>query len=45
VLLLTTLVVSTWVLVPGQSPTVLGAELLGSALFAWLILVAVHRWS
>jgi hypothetical protein len=42
VLLLTVLVVSTWVLVPGQSPTVLGAELLGSGLFAWLILVAVH---
>lgn len=42
VLLLTVLVVSTWVLVPGQSPTVLGAQLLGSGLFAWLILVAVH---
>ena len=42
VLLLTVLVVSTWVLVPGQSPTVLGAKLLGSGLFAWLILVAVH---
>jgi modulator of FtsH protease len=42
VLLLTVLVVSTWVLVPGQSPTVLGAELLGSGLFAWLILVAVQ---
>jgi hypothetical protein len=42
VLLLTVLVVSTWVLVPGQSPTVLGAELLGSGLFALLILVAVH---
>ena len=41
-LLLTVLVVSTWVLVPGQSPKVLGAELLGSGLFAWLILVAVH---
>jgi hypothetical protein len=34
VLLLTALVVSTWVLVLGQSPTVLGAELLGSRLFA-----------
>jgi hypothetical protein len=42
VLLLSVLVVSTWVLVPGQSPRVLGVELLGSGLLAWLILLVIH---
>lgn len=42
VLLLAVLVVSTLVLVPGQSPRVLGAELLGSGLVTWLILVVIH---
>ena len=37
VLLVAVLVVSMLGLVPGQSPTVLGAQLLGSGLFAWLI--------
>jgi hypothetical protein len=36
------LVVSTLGLVPGQSPTMLGAELLGVTLVGWLILVVVH---
>ena len=39
-LLLAVLVVATWALVPGQSSTVLGAELLGSGLAVWLIVVA-----
>jgi hypothetical protein len=42
VLLLAVLVVSTPALVPGQSPRVLGAELLGSGLVTWLILVVIH---
>ena len=42
VLLLTVLVVSTLALVPGQSLRALGAELLGSGLAAWLILVVIH---
>ncbi len=42
VLLLAVLVVSTLGLVPGQSPGVLGAELLGAGLVAWLILVGIH---
>ena len=29
-------------LVPGQSPTMLGAELLGTGLVAWLILATIH---
>jgi hypothetical protein len=41
VLLVTVLVVSMLGLVPGQSPTVLGAELLGAGLVAWLTLVAI----
>ena len=36
VLLLTVLVVSTFGLVPGQSPRVLGAEVLGFGLLPWL---------
>jgi hypothetical protein len=42
VLLLAVLVVSTLALVPGQSATVLGAELLGSGLVAWLIVSVIH---
>ncbi len=42
VLLVAVLVVSTFGLVPGQSPRVLGAELLGAGLVAWLILVVTH---
>jgi hypothetical protein len=42
VLLVAVLVVSTLGLVPGQSPTVLGAELLGAGLVAWLVLAMVH---
>ena len=42
VLLLTVLVVSTFGLVPGQSPRVLGAEVLGFGLLPWLILIAIH---
>ena len=38
VLLVAVLVVSMLGLVPGQSPTMLGAELLGTGLVAWLIL-------
>jgi len=41
-LLLAVLVVSTWALVPGQSSPVLGAELLGSGLVVWLIVVGIH---
>jgi hypothetical protein len=41
-LLLAVLVVSTWALVPGQSSTVLGAELLGSGVAVWLIVVGIH---
>jgi hypothetical protein len=41
VLLVAVLVVSTLGLVPGQSPTVLGAELFGAGLVAWLILVVI----
>ena len=41
-LLVAVLVVSTLGLVPGQSPTVLGAELLGAGLIAWLVLAMVH---
>jgi hypothetical protein len=42
VLLVAVLGVSTLVLVPGQSRTVLGAELLGAGLLAWSILVTIH---
>jgi modulator of FtsH protease len=42
VLLLTVLVACTFGLVPGQSPRVLGAELLGFGLLPWLILVGIH---
>ncbi len=42
VLLLLVLVVSTLGLVPGQSPTLLGAELLGVGLVAWLIVAVIH---
>ncbi|HEY6812159.1 MAG TPA: hypothetical protein VI074_05655 [Propionibacteriaceae bacterium] len=42
VLLLTVLVVSTFGLVPGQSPRVLGAEILGFGLLPWLILIGIH---
>jgi hypothetical protein len=42
VLLVAVLVVSTLVLVPGQSRTALGTELLVAALLAWLILVVIH---
>jgi len=42
VLLLTVLVVSTFGLVPGQSPRVLGAEVLGFGLLPWLILIGIH---
>jgi hypothetical protein len=42
VLLVAVLVVSTLGLVPGQSPTVLGAELLGAGLVAWFILASIH---
>jgi hypothetical protein len=41
VLLVAVLVVSTLGLVPGQSPTLLGAELFGAGLAAWLILVVI----
>ena len=41
VLLVAVLVVSMLGLVPGQSPTVPGAELLGTGLVAWLTLVAI----
>ena len=41
VLLVAVLVVSMLGLVPGQTPTVLGAELLGAGLVAWLTLVAI----
>jgi modulator of FtsH protease len=42
VLLVAVLGVSTLVLVPGQSPTALGAELLGTGLVAVSILVVIH---
>ena len=42
VLLVAVLVVSMLGLVPGQSPTMLGAELLGTGLVAWLILATIH---
>jgi hypothetical protein len=42
VVLVAVLVVSTLVLVPGQSRTALGTELLVAALLAWLILVVIH---
>jgi hypothetical protein len=42
VLLLTVLVVCTFGMVPGQSPGVLGAELLGFGLLPWLILTGIH---
>ena len=42
VLLVAVLVVSTLALVPGQPPSVLGAELLGAGLVAWSILVVIH---
>ena len=42
VLLLTVLVVTTFGLVPGQSPRVLGAEVLGFGLLPWLILIGIH---
>jgi hypothetical protein len=42
VLLVAVLVVAMLGLVPGQSPTVLGAELLGAGLVVWLILVVIH---
>jgi modulator of FtsH protease len=40
VLLVAVLVISTLALVPGQSPTVLGAELLAAGLVAWSVRVA-----
>ncbi len=40
--MLTVLVVSTFGLVPGQSPRVLGAEVLGFGLLPWLILIGIH---
>jgi hypothetical protein len=42
VLLLTVLVVSTFGLVPGQSPRALGTELLVFGLLPWLILIGIH---
>jgi modulator of FtsH protease len=42
VLLVAVLVISTLALVPGQSPTVLGAELLAAGLVAWSVLVTIH---
>jgi hypothetical protein len=42
VLLVAVLVVSTLILVPGQSPTALGAELTVAGLLAWLLLVVIH---
>jgi hypothetical protein len=42
VLLVTVLVVSMLGLVPGQAPTMLGVELLGTGLVAWLILTTIH---
>jgi modulator of FtsH protease len=42
VLLVAVLVVSMLGLVPGQSPTMLGAELLATGLLAWLILATIH---
>ena len=42
VLLVAVLVVSTMAPVPGQSPTVLGAELLAAGLVAWSALVTIH---
>ena len=42
VLLVAVLGVSTLVLVPGQSPTALGVELLGTGLVAWSVLVVIH---
>jgi hypothetical protein len=42
VLLVAVLVVSTLALVPGQSSTVLGAELLVAGLVAWSALVTIH---
>jgi hypothetical protein len=42
VLLVAVLVVAMLGLVPGQSPTALGAELLGAGLVVWLILVVTH---
>ena len=41
-LLLAVLVVSMLGLVPGQSPTMLGAELLGTGLVVWFILATIH---
>jgi hypothetical protein len=41
-LLVAVLVVSTLVLVPGQSRTVLGAELLATGLLVWSIQVGIH---
>lgn len=42
VLLVAVLVVSMLGLVPGQSPTMLGTELLGTGLVAWFILASIH---
>jgi hypothetical protein len=42
VLLVLVLVVSTLGLAPGQSPPLLGAEVLGVGLVGWLILVVIH---
>jgi hypothetical protein len=42
VLLVVVLVACTLGLVPGQSATLLGAELLGAGLVAWSILVVIH---
>ena len=42
VLLVAVLVVSMLGLVPGQSPTMLGAELLGTGLVVWFILATIH---
>jgi hypothetical protein len=41
-LLVGVLVVSTLVLVPGQSRTALGAELLAAGLLAWSVQVGIH---
>jgi len=41
-LLVAVLVVSMLGLVPGQSPTMLGAELLGTELVVWFILATIH---
>lgn len=42
VLLVAVLVVSSLALVPGQSPTVLGVELLAAGLAVWTLLAVIH---